>query len=745
MLEHIGRISDEMLDRQRRLWSDGRPPAVEDLLRESGCEGDPEARLDLLYNEIVIRDELGLGPTLAEYVGRYPELEQDLRLHFEVHQAVRQQLLLETASLHAHESWLRSTRLPERSAKTAHGEYELQGLIGEGGMAAVYSARHRRLRREVALKLLQPGRKLTQREVARIRTEAEAMARLAHPNIVQIFEIGESQGAPFLALELVEGGTLAAKLQLAPPTHADAASLIELLARAVHHAHEREVIHRDLKPANILYTHDGVPKITDFGLAKVLEERDVSPEDLTRTGDTLGTPRYMAPEQAAGQHNRVGPATDVYALGTLLYECLAGRAPFVSPSVLETLRQIREDDPLPPRRWQASIPRDLETICLHCLQKDPHRRYASAHELAEDLRRFQQHEPVRIRPTPAWERAAKWCRKRPARATWIALAALLCVGSVSSAVGLTYGESWRIAGLRRDVADLVRSGREALERDELEVAQGRFLAAWQKVQGEPALADHQTSVAGWLDHSRSAINRYHWKQRVPPRDFDSRRDEALLLSVLQFPHLPEPAEAAREAIQAALELAPAHTFAWQLEREQLVLLEAEMLARTTGEAGALAWLDETAEGNSHLFHVRRTELLRSLGREREADRAHAEAERHPASPTAVRFHRGLALARDEQFPAALAEFEAVLEREPAHFAARLLQAVCFVKLQRPAEALVGLTACIAQSPRFAASPLLRGQARAALGDEKLAQRDFETALALRPSDPVRLAALTELT
>jgi tetratricopeptide (TPR) repeat protein len=321
---------------------------------------------------------------------------------------------------------------------------------------------------------------------------------------------------------------------------------------------------------------------------------------------------------------------------------------------------------------------------------------------------------------------------------------LLCMGSVLSGAVLSYRESTRIAGLRREVAELVRSGREALARDELEVAQARFQDAWQKVQGEPALADHETSVAGWLDHSRNAINRYHWKQRVPPRDFDSRRDEALLLSLLQGLHLPDPVQAAREAIEAALELAPAHTFAWQLEREQLVLLDAELLARTSGSEAALALLEGTTEFNSHLFHSRRAELLRSVGREGEADRARIEAERHPANPVVMSFHKGMALARDRQFPAALAEFDSVLEREPEHFAARLLQSVCFLKLNRPAEALVALTACIAQAPRFPACHLLRARAHAALGHAERAQQDLETALAARPSDATRLEGLIEL-
>lgn len=743
MLSDADPLPDAVLEQQRRLWLDGQEPDIEDVLLDSGYQLDREALLDLLYNEIVVKEELGLQPSLDEYVRRYPELEPDLKLHFEVHQALNEQLLLETASPREERSWPQS-RSGTQPENLPQDDYDIQRLIGQGGVAAVYQARHRRLRRDVALKLFQPGRMLTPREVIRIRTEAAAMARLTHSNIVQIFEIGENQGAPFLALELAKGGTLADKLQQSPMTSAVAASLIETLARAVQHAHERDVIHRDLKPANILFTQDGVPKITDFGLAKVLEDRDELLTDVTRTGETMGTPRYMAPEQAAGQHERVGPATDVYALGTILYECLTGRVPFVSPHVMDTLHQIREDDPLPPRRLQPPIPRDLETICLHCLEKEPTRRYATAQELADDLRRFQQHEPIRIRPAPVWEYGWRWCRKKPAHAALIALGFLFSAGSLFAAAAARNREHTRLSGLRQDVAQLMKQGRTALDRDELELAQARFQEAWQKVQGEPSLSDHETSVTGWLDHSRNARNRYYWKQRVPPRDFDSRRDEALLLSLLRLPHLSDPIESARDAIRSALELTPVNDFDWQLEREQLVLLDAEMIARESGARAALAFLDATAEFDSRLFHLQRADLLQYLQRDAEAAQARAAAEQHPPRAIATRLRTGMDLVRGGRLPEALAEFEVILSQEPEHFAARLFQSVCFLQLNRHREAIVALTACIAQRPRFHWNHFLLGQARLACGESTEAIREFQTALEGRPSEFVRISTLAQL-
>jgi eukaryotic-like serine/threonine-protein kinase len=258
-------------------------------------------------------------------------------------------------------------------------------------MGVVYKARQQGLNRIVALKMILAGASASPQDLSRFRAEAEAVAQLAHSNIVQIYEIGEQGGCPFLALEYVGGGSLAQHLDGTPVAPKQAAETVLALARAVHHAHERGIVHRDLKPANVLLHADGTPKIADFGLAKRADSNQVH----TLTGTILGSPSYMAPEQAAGDGNKIGPATDVYALGVILYEMLTGRPPFKGATLLETIEQVREHDPVPPRFLLPKTPRDLETICLKCLEKSPQRRYASAAELAADLQAFLEGEPIR--------------------------------------------------------------------------------------------------------------------------------------------------------------------------------------------------------------------------------------------------------------------------------------------------------------------------------------------------------------
>jgi tetratricopeptide (TPR) repeat protein len=566
---------------------------------------------------------------------------------------------------------------------------------------------------------------------------------LSHPNIVQIFEVGECDGVPYLALELAEQGTLAQRLQRFPYTPVAAAELIATLAEAVQHAHDRQVVHRDLKPANVLFTADGVAKISDFGLAKVLvDERDAA-VDVTRTGETLGTPRYMAPEQAAGHRDLIGAATDVHALGTLLYECLTGCAPFMATSVPDTLQMILHDDPLPPRRWQSGIPRDLETICLQCLQKAPSARYGAAQILADDLRRFLRREPIRARRTPMWERAWKWCRRKPAHAALTAWGTLACLGTLTAAIVVPQAENRRIAGLRQEVASLMADGQAALARDEIAQAEARFLSAWQRVHGEPALADHATSVTGWLDQARNASNRYTWRQRVPPPAYDDRRDESLLLSLL-LPCVDNPHSAAESAIDAALELTLPDEPRWRGERAQLHLLRVQLLARAAGPADALALLDTTEVEPSRRAGLLRGSLLDRLGRGAEADAARAMAEGLPGDPVADLFGSGMDLARNREFHEAAAVFSKVLRREPEHFAARLLQAVCCVNLGRNGEAQVALTACVAQRPFSSWSYYYRALAETALGDESSAYDDLQRVLETRPSDAARRAALSQL-
>jgi tetratricopeptide (TPR) repeat protein len=306
--------------------------------------------------------------------------------------------------------------------------YDILQELGRGGMGVVYQARQVRLNRLVALKMILAGLHAGTEQQARFRIEAEAVARLQHPNIVQIYEVGDQDNQSYLALEFVDGGSLAQQRAGTPLPPAPAARLVETLARAVQHAHQRNIVHRDLKPANVLLTADGVPKITDFGLAKRLEEEGVTGS----SGAIMGTPSYMAPEQARGNTRQVGPAVDLYALGAILYELLTGRPPFKAATALETLQQVVHEEPVPPRQLQPKLPHDLETICLKCLRKEPSQRYAGAGELAEDLQRYLRGEPIRARPVGRFERLWRWCRRNPAGAAVVGLL-------VSAVVGLSAG------------------------------------------------------------------------------------------------------------------------------------------------------------------------------------------------------------------------------------------------------------------------------------------------------------------
>ena len=331
------------------------------------------------------------------------------------------------------------------------GDYEILGVLGRGGMGVVYKAKQKRLNRIVALKMILGGLHASDEDLRRFRQEAEASARLQHPNIVQIHEVGEMDGKPYFSLEYVDGGCLANKMANEPQPVFSAAQLIETLARAMHYAHQRGIVHRDLKPANILLatpppdgsatapvTSFGIPKVTDFGLAKRMDV------DLgqTQTGAIMGTPSYMAPEQAGGRIREIGPATDIYALGAILYDLLTGRPPFKANTLADTLHQVQMVEPVSPGRLQPQVPRDLATICLKCLNKEPKKRYESGMALAEDLGRFLAGEPIHARPTSLLERGFKWSKRRPSVAALIAVSVLsfvaLGIGGWYSAAHLYY-------------------------------------------------------------------------------------------------------------------------------------------------------------------------------------------------------------------------------------------------------------------------------------------------------------------
>ncbi|HJT76548.1 MAG TPA: serine/threonine-protein kinase, partial [Gemmataceae bacterium] len=380
-----------------------------------------------------------------------------------------------------------ATEEPAESGPVMVPGYEVLGELGRGGMGVVYKARHLALNRLVALKMILAGGHAGTEERRRFVTEAEAVARLQHPHIVQIYEIGESEGRPFFSLEYCAGGSLADRLDGTPLPAGEAARLVEVLAHAMYAAHQAGVVHRDLKPANVLLQKqpttdhtdntdkngpgtsssvasvvsvvDLVPKITDFGLAKKLDDA----AGQTASGAIMGTPSYMAPEQAGGKGQQVGPAADVYALGAILYELLTGRPPFKAATALDTILQVVSDEPVPPRQLQSKTPPDLETVCLKSLQKEPRKRYATAEELAEDLRRFRVGEPIQARPVGRAERAAKWVRRNPVLAGLSAAVALALL--VGTAVSTGFG------------IDARRQAERAKENEADAVAKGEKLAA----------------------------------------------------------------------------------------------------------------------------------------------------------------------------------------------------------------------------------------------------------------------------
>ncbi len=419
---------------QRERWQIGeRVPPAAYLEAYPPLRDDPEHFLDLVYGEVLLRRQLGETPDLDEYEERFPELADELRLQLEVHS------LVTTASNPA----AQGPRSATGSEPLPHvAGYRLVERLGRGGMAVVFKAWQDGLDRLVALKMIDGRGRFDPDQRARFRTEAAMVAGLRHPNIVQVYEVGEQGGWPFFSLELVEGGTLERRFCGKPQSPRAVAALAATLARAIHGAHEAGIVHRDLKPANVLLCprpgaaadaglEGWEPKITDFGLAKYLDADD----RRTRSGAILGTPTYMAPEQAAGQSRHIGPTTDIHALGVLMYELLTGRPPFAAATVLETMEQVRSQEPVPPARLNTQVPRDLETICLKCLEKDPRRRYGSARELAEELDRFLQHRPILARPVGPVARLVRWCRRNP---VFAALTSAVAVALLLGTAGSTY-------------------------------------------------------------------------------------------------------------------------------------------------------------------------------------------------------------------------------------------------------------------------------------------------------------------
>jgi tetratricopeptide (TPR) repeat protein len=476
-------------------------------------------------------------------------------------------------------------------------------------MGVVYKARQIALNRVVALKMLAAGPHAGPDLLARFRAEAEAVARLQHPNIVQIYEVGQADGLPFLALEYVEGGALTQKAGGRPQPAREAAQTVLPLARALHLAHERGVLHRDLKPANVLLGPEGMVKITDFGLAKQLEG-----QGLTRTGEIMGTPSYMAPEQASGAVKRLGPAVDVYALGAVLYELLTGRPPFLAESPVETVVQVLSSEPVPPRRLQPKVPHDLETICLKCLHKEPKKRYPSAAALADDLEHFLQGEPIRARPTPGWERAWKWARRRRA------LAALVAVVAVALA-SLVVGGLLHNARLQKEKALAEREGRRAERRFRLALsAVDRMLTRISEDEDRLAHEPRMELVRRKL--LEDALEVYQELLQEKSDDLQVRQEMGRVL--YRVGDIRRALGAPREAKEAL---------------DQAIALFQQLVAERPQEA---SYQEDLAKS-----YYRLADVLRDLGQGPEAERAFLEAVRRQedlvrAAPDVAAYRQGLA-------------------------------------------------------------------------------------------------------
>src|SRR5262245_33996097 len=399
--------------------------------------------------EQLVEDALAIDLTAEEVCREHPELVLEVTERLRRCKEIEAQL--EDIFPSTHDVARSKSRALQLAAKLPSPPgYKVECVLGRGGMGVVYRAIQVKLNRPVALKMLLAGRFSGRAEIVRFKREGEAVAALQHPNVVQIHDVGEYEGHPYFTMEFMEGGNLAARLAGAPQPGAQAAAMTIALARAVQAAHEAGIVHRDLKPSNIFLTADGTAKLGDFGLARHFQDES----GLTNTGARVGTPSYMAPEQAIGKAGAVGPAADIYSLGAILYEMLTGRPPFRGETVSDTERQVIFQSPVPPSRLNGKVTRDLETICLKCLAKEPNRRYASAAALAADLESFQRGEAIAARRPGAPERVYRLIRRRPAASALIAACVLFATIVIGDLAWIAVVQAHRQEAIEADLKEV---------------------------------------------------------------------------------------------------------------------------------------------------------------------------------------------------------------------------------------------------------------------------------------------------
>jgi len=678
----------------------------------------------------------------------------------------------------ASHGWILHPEPPARLGAIApHGlpaipGYELLQKIGEGGMGVVYLARQTGLNRRVAVKMIRGGSQARPDRFARFRIEAEAVARLRHPNIIQIHEIGEVDGLPFVSLELLEGGSLADRLEGTPQPASQTAELLMTLASAIQVAHDVGIVHRDLKPSNVLFTEVGIPIITDFGVAKLID----SDSRQTKTGQIMGSPSYMAPEQARGQTREVGPAADVYALGAILYEMLTGRPPFNGETFMETLRQVIYDEVVPPSRLVPKVDRDLESICLKCLSKEAPRRYASASELAADLDRHRKGESIHARRASPVERGAKWARRRPAAAALLALGLAAFLGLTVG--GALYEHNGRVAEEQRSqyvfdeqnkVRGLAVKAREASTAEELSQIQNELSSLLGSLSREDdprlkILSDTIKDSIGEVDRKLRELRNREVKEKqalADRRRFQSFLD---LQAQAQFYFVGFDFDLAdrrgrlRDAARAGLAIyaqdSKAGEESWSQVSPLPEVLQAGdktriaagcydlllLLSDAVEPAIVLSILDRAARLHPEptaAYHLRRAGCLARLGDAAGQQREQELASKQPAVTALDHFLIGREQLASGQWAEAITSLEASLRLDPDQTPAHLLLARAYFNVdpKRLHEAENSLSLCIKSHRDIVGLYLMRALVEGAEGNQALAQID--------PRYPVEQYALRE--
>ncbi len=658
--------------------------------------------------------------------------------------------------------------------------YDILGELGRGGMGVVYRAKQRGLGRMVALKMILGGANVNPEDVARFELEARAVGSMTHPNIVQVYEVSEFNGAPFFSLEFVDGGPLDTKLKSEPQPGNWCAQMMLQLSRGMAYAHSKQIIHRDLKPANVLITKDGVGKIADFGLAKKMDADD----GKTRAGSIMGTPSYMPPEQAGGETDVIGPLADIYSLGAMFYEFLTGRPPFRGATLLETLEHVRTREPVAPSALVPNIPHDLETICLKCLEKDMAKRYPTADELADDIERFIKGEPILAKPVTLVTKAFKWAKRNQAKAALIAVSAVgavtMLLGSVVFSIWInnekiradknhtlamknrdeldaqTKAELERIESLRNSAQPALLAAKTLFDEQKFEQAKDELTSIIAKIEKEPSLSEITTPAKELLLKTDARI-----KAVADVASFAKHYDEALFQSSDVLGDRKIGREKSLEEASKALALLKINykedkTFELKLpdhlsiQEKKLLTEEALELSLIIARRNSMTLPDVTPEElkarteesliilektlgftkASHIFYLIKASLHQQLGQVSEAQ-ADLEKSKSIQPERAVEFFfLGLTEFNRNQYVTAQNFFEKALRTDPDLFWANFFTAVCHARLDQWAPARAAITSCLAVRPNLGAAYLVRGivDGKLMLGKNSTSDLDFKEAL-----------------